>query len=148
MAAVHEDLQIDETFPRRFEVEWLVDMLSSPNTKPYFLCLSAYGKGSGPVLRITTDKQRFVVVVGGNASDLRVAAWPDQTAFLALPSAVLVNTVEPSASAPLQGFEGHSVHYMALVDKGLVLIGHCCAMYCYEATGLAWTIDAFAAKTL
>jgi hypothetical protein len=85
MAAIHEDLQIDETFPRRYDVEWLVDVPSSPNMKPYFLCPSPYGTGDGPVLRVTTERQRFVVVVGGNASDLRLAAWPDPNVFSRAP---------------------------------------------------------------
>ena len=106
MAAIHDDLKIVETFPRNYDVEWLVDMPNSPNAKPCFLCPSPHGTGNGPVLRVTTERQRFDVVVGGNASDLRLLTWPDPDAFLALPSAVLVNTIEPGVSGAIRGFEG------------------------------------------
>jgi hypothetical protein len=142
MPATYGDLSIDESFPRSYEVEWLVDMPNSPSLERHFLNPAPHGDGAGPILRVSGERNRFIAVVGGSHKNLRITTWPNPWCFLALPSAILVNAREPDLSAQLEGFEGHTVHYkVPLADRGLILIGHCCAMYCYNAEGLLWSLE-------
>jgi hypothetical protein len=146
MPLTYDELPLDESFPRDYEIEWLVDMPNSPSLKPHYLDPGPHGDGSGPILRVTTkDGTKFIAVIGGDMHSLRLATWPSPAHFFALPSAVLVDTAEPARSRKLEGFEGHCVHYaVSLPDHGMELIGHCCAIYGYNADGLAWALeDAF-----
>ncbi len=133
MAFVQQDLELQESFAYSYRVECLLDMPNSAVERFDF------GPG-GPILRITPDDRKaFIITVPGELSKLRLVTWPDPYALFAMPSGYLINVRDPKATAILPGFEGHSVHYLFPVpDKGVVLIGHCCAIYCYDGSGLRW----------
>lgn len=63
-------------------------------------------------------------------------------------TAWLVDAEQPDRSKILVGFEGHSVHYIfRIAARNLVLIGHCCGLYCYGENGLLWSLqDLFCCK--
>jgi hypothetical protein len=62
MAATYDELPIDESFPRDYDVEWLIDMPNSPSLKPHYLGLGARGDGSGPILRVTSSPSFHMAV--------------------------------------------------------------------------------------
>jgi len=133
---VYEELPLEEPFPRDYEVEWLVDMPNSNALKRF-----EFGSGpSGPILRIkSVTSERFIATVSGEVSTLRLTTWPDPDVLFALPSAWLINTRQPKASFQPTGFGGHTVHYTFPIPKmDVILIGHCCGIYCYGKAGLLW----------
>lgn len=134
--SVYKELPLEESFPRKYEIEWLVDMPSSTSMKRFEF-------GTGPILRIkpaTGDK--FLAIVPGEVSDLKLSTWPDPDAFFVQPSGWLINSRNPEASTKLPEFVGHTSHYVfPIPSKGLVIVGHCCGMYCYGANGLRWQQD-------
>lgn len=137
MSAVQE-LEIDETFERRYTLESLIEMPNSPSIARHYLPHGV--PNGGPILRITSPKgAKSLVIIAGHAQGFKVQTWPNPEKFLALPSAWLVDSVAPEQSQQLPGFEGHTVHYVVPLHKhNVVLIGHCCALYCYDNQGLRW----------
>jgi hypothetical protein len=137
MAAVHE-LAIDDTFERSYTLEWLVDMPNSTSIPRWFLPQGS--ENAGPILCVTSaNGRKSLVIIAGDAPKFKVATWPNSAHFLALPGAWLVDAAAPENSRQLRGFDGHTVHYMVPIpDRELVLIGHCCAIYCYGSDGMRW----------
>ncbi len=133
---VYEELPLEEPFARTYEIEWLVDMPSSTSIKRFEF-------GTGPILRIKPETgDKFLAIVPGGVSDLRLSTWPNPGALFVQPSGWLINTQNPEASIELPGFVGHTIHYVfPMPSRGLVIVGHCCGMYCYDAGGLKWQQD-------
>ncbi len=126
------EIDIDETFSRSYEVERLFDLPSSPDAKVVEL------GASGPILRFERPGVKRFTVVLPWSTEAKFYTWPSPDKLLAVPSMWLIDTVKPEASSRLCGFEGHSLHYISPVPPDFVLLGHCCELYCYDASGLAW----------
>lgn len=131
------DLRIDEAFERAYTLEWLVDMPNSPSIGRYYLPQDQ--ENSGPILRVSANGEESLVIISGTVGGFGVATWPNPERFLVRPSGWLVDANAPDKSEQLRGFEEHTVHFVfPLPDRGLALIGHCCALYCYGSEGMRW----------
>ena len=133
---VYETLPLEEPFSRTYEIEWLADMPNTTSTKRFYF-------DSGPILRIQPEcGDKFLAIVPGEVSDLKLITWPNPDALFVLPSGWLIDTQNPKASFKLPGFEGHTIHYVfPMPSRELVIVGHCCALYCYGASGVKWQRD-------
>ncbi len=135
MGNVHEGFRIDEEYDHDYEVEVLVD---SPTSKT----IPRYGSGSGVILKIyPLNAPPFIFTVRGQLEDLRLLSWPDPRGLVVMPSAIFISSTDPgNSSRALPGFDGHSVHYVRqLHSPNIVLLGHCCAIYCYDEHGMRWS---------
>jgi hypothetical protein len=131
-------LSIDEAFQRTYALELLVETPNSPSIETHYLPNGV--PNGGPILRVTdVNGKKSLVVIAGEIEGLKVLPWPNRTSFLTLPGAWLIDSDAPERSRRLDGFEGHTVHYaFPLPQHNVVLIGHCCALYCYDSEGLRW----------
>lgn len=135
---------MDESFDRCLEIERISDMPNSTSVKIYYFPPAK--RNSGPILRIRrADGERFIAVIEDHPEQtdrFSLSTWPNPNKFLALPSAWLIDTARPDRSETLPGFDGHSVHYIFRnAARNVVLIGHCCGLYCYGAAGLLWRAE-------
>jgi hypothetical protein len=134
------ELDIDESFPRSFEVERLLDLPNSQRTA--LIYLPASSTSGGPILRVTRrERDRFLVVVRSESDGFKIYTWPDSDKMLASPSAWLIDTINPEHSVLLDGFDGHSLHYVFPIAPGSIIVGHCCGLYCYGSIGLLWKAE-------
>ncbi len=132
------DVPIDETFERTYTLEWLADLPNSPSFPRYYLPRGQ--ESGGPILRVTNGiGQKYLVIVSGEIGGFRIATWPDPNRFLVRPGGWLFDATEPTKAEQLPGFDGHTVHYVVpLAERSLVLVGHCCGIYCYDGEGMRW----------
>ncbi len=136
MTDFRPNLQIDETFERRYDLEWLADLPNSALERYYF---PQGSKSSGPILRVTpAEGKNFLAIVAGKASEFRITTWPNPNVFLAIPALCLIDTSSPSRSELLP-IKRHTLHYFyPIADRELVLVGDCCEIYCYGPAGQIW----------
>jgi hypothetical protein len=137
VSRAREEYQLHGAYEHDYEVQVLVDLPTSQS-------IARYGSGSGAILRILPRASaQFIFIVDDNLDKLQLLSWPDPEALVVMPGAFLISTRDPGGSSrKLAGFEGHSVHYVhQLHSPNVVLIGHCCAIYCYDREGLRWAWD-------
>lgn len=133
------ELSVDRSFEHSYGIERLAER---PNSSLPIYYLSP-NQHDGPILRVTAKTgEKFIVIVPGEERRFAVVTWPNAERFLAIPSGYLVDTITPSESRQLHGFDGHGVHYVFPVpEHKLVLAGHCCGICCYDCEGVVWTQD-------
>lgn len=139
MSKTYDNVPLEEPFDRTYKIEWLMDLPNSTTIRRY--SFPPQLGNAGVILRVCPKSgDRFLAIVDRSVENLRIMTWPDPDAFLVTYTAWLINTTAPEKSEKLKGFDGHTVHYAyPFKSQNVVLIGHCCGIYCYSSSGLLWS---------
>lgn len=143
MAATYP-VALDDSFPRHYDVEGLVDLPNSPK-HPVF----TIGKASGSILSIRPEHgPKFIAIVDAERDEIAIRTWPNPHMFFVVPSGTLVDVRDPSKAFCLPEASAYPLHYYVTVTKAaVVLVGNDREIACYDADGRRWHItDAFCCK--
>jgi hypothetical protein len=141
MEGTHDNIPIDDTFPRSYEIEWLADIPHLSTLPRHYIDQTA----DGQILRITAEGRQRIIIVKGGLGQLQLLTWPNPWCFFARPSEKLVDARDPESASALvpQPFRPQLI---AVRERRLMLVYFNSVLSCFGQEGRLWTAELFLMK--